>query len=124
MDLNNANKKRNTFKKGSLSQTEKDRRIKNNLCLYCRKLEYIIDDCYTKKSKGKSYNKKQPYKQFNIAELILTNRTLNCVNGPKVEIITIDNGKITITGYTSEFIYIKTNYYKAIWYIDITIRGC
>lgn len=50
MDLDNANKKRN-YTKGPLSKAEKERRIKNSLCLYCGKPGHVANDCTAKKKK-------------------------------------------------------------------------
>ncbi|KAK5080007.1 hypothetical protein LTR05_008825 [Lithohypha guttulata] len=47
IDLDAANKKRN-YTKGLLIQAEKDRRLRNNLCLYCGKPRYVVNDCRAK----------------------------------------------------------------------------
>jgi len=173
MDLDNANKKRNTFKKGPISQTERERRIKNNLCLYCGKEGHIVNDCFAKKNK-KPVTKGKP-RQFGIAESSLeptvtwagsvtdpdnsthgqlhwrecyddqclthkadkdlgyypkkkatkvrqrsrtpmpTNRALCCADGPRAEIVTMEDGKLKITGYTKDYTHAKTYYYHVEW---------
>lgn len=63
MDLDRAEKKRN-FKpkfKGPISKAERDRRIKENLCLYCGGSGHSANAC-TKKGN------KNPKRQFNMAE--------------------------------------------------------
>ena len=173
MDLDNANKKRNTFKKGPLSQAERERRIKNNLCLYCGKEGHIANDCFAKKGK-KPFIKGKP-RQFGMAETsreptvtwadsvsdpdnsnhgklhwsgcyddqCLThqadkdlgyyprkeankvkqrsqtpmpiNRALCCADGPKAEVVTMDEGRLEITSYTEHFAHAKTYYYHTEW---------
>lgn len=176
MDLDAANKKRN-YTKGPLTQPEKDRRIKNNLCLYCGKPGHVANDCFAKK--GKKPSQKGKPKQFGMAEPkepersvtwadtasdpghpehttlhwsgcyhdeclthkadkdycyypkrpskkvnkvkqrsqtpMPTNRALCCADGPKAEVITMDDGKMEVTGYTLDFIHVKTYHYIGGW---------
>jgi len=64
---NNFNKKKSNFKKkpsnskfhGPLSNEEKERRRRENLCLYCGSSEHSLDNCPLK-NKNKSNNKNKP----------------------------------------------------------------
>lgn len=167
MDLDMGHKKRQTnkkfVKKGPLSQSERDRRMKNNLCLYCGESGHSARDCPKKgNSTKRQFNMAEPKKvtfdesagERRItahAELswtectrqtcmihraakdqagiyptkrlrprrdstpMPTNRALQCVDGPKVETPTLDNGRIEVTGWTDIWIHGQTHFYSEEW---------
>ena len=75
------------------------------------------DECLTHKAdKDYCYYPKRPSKKANKVKQrsqtpMPTNRALCCADGPQAEVITMDNGKIQVTGYTNDFVHIKTHYY-------------